>query len=110
MTMLEVDARRSVALWRKPDFHLAGMCQVRLVLPFRVELPCQHEAARWIPHEHPAPIALASVHRFLIAAAAGLRFDDGLFQRRRADGVAARPPCIELVGEDLEGAFGAGLH
>src|SRR6185295_15296863 len=100
--MLEVDAGRSVAERRESNFDLAGLRQIRLVLPRRSDLPRHHEPMRRIPREDAAPITFRPVDLLAVAAAAGLALDDRALHRRLADVVLAGPPGVEAHGVHVE--------
>src|SRR5262249_14246494 len=73
--VLEVDARASARLRREPDVDFTRLRELRLVPPLVRDLPCEHQAARRVPHEHAAPVAVGAVLLLRVAAPAGARFD-----------------------------------
>src|SRR5262249_19053430 len=107
--MLEIDARRG-ALWREPHLDLAGLRDVRLVLPVPRNLPRHHEPMWRLPHEHRPPLAVGPIHLLGVAAAAGASLEDDALHRRFPDVVRAGPPAVAVSGKDLERPFRAGIH
>lgn len=107
MPVLEVDARRAARLGRETDFDLARFREVRLVALEVRDLPCDDEAARRLPDEDPAPVALRSVGLLAVTSPAGGALDD--YHRRLADVMGAWPPAVHVAGEDMERASGLAL-
>src|SRR5215470_12631069 len=90
--VLDLDTRAVRSLRHEPHLDLAGLRGVRVVPPVTLQLPRVHEAVRRIPHEHPAPVALAAVDTGLVPAAAHLRFERAGGHVRFADVVLLGPP------------------
>src|SRR5262245_14469524 len=110
MAMLEIDARASAWLPREPDLDLAGLHQIRLVAPFRRDLPGDDEPLRRVPDEHTAPVTLGAVGLCRVTPAAFALLDNRLLHRRFADVVRPRPPRVVAGREDLEGLLDARVH
>src|SRR5215469_10883694 len=108
--MFQIDSGRAALHGRKAHLNFAGFLDVGFVSPLVRDLPGHHEAARRLPYQNLAPVAVGSVDLFAIAAPAGPAFNDCLLHWRLADVVRARPPGIDPLGEHLEGAFRTCLH
>src|SRR5215470_1445111 len=74
------------------------------------DLPGEHQARRRLPYEHRPPVAVGAVRLLAVAAAVDPPLDDGSLHRGFPYVMRARPPRIELIGEDLKGAFDACLN
>src|SRR5262249_13319670 len=103
IAVFELDARRASSFG--DELHLDFGHEVGIVFPFRRELPGQHEARRWIPHEHLADFADAAVYAALEPAAALPWLDNDLIECGFSDVMAPRPPAIDPSSEHFEGTF-----
>src|SRR5262249_42638209 len=63
-----------------------------------------------LPRQHRAPRALGAVDGALVPAAADAGLEDGVVEGGLAELVLARPPAVELLGVDAEGALDRRLH
>ena len=68
-----------------------------------VDLPGDDQPVRWLPGQHPPPVALAAVGALFVPAAALAWFQDGGGHVGLADVVLGRPPAIEVLGEGPKG-------
>src|SRR5262249_31726576 len=108
--VLKIHSRRAARHRGETDFHFARLSQVGLVAPSVCDLPCQHKAARRLPDQDLAPVALCAIDLLALTPPAGAAFDNALLHRRLSYVVGARPPGVDSLREYLKGALCAGLH
>jgi hypothetical protein len=74
---------------------------------FQVRTNCRG----WVPHEHPTPVTLPTIHGTFKPSAVDERLDDRHVRGRSADCDGyQRPPLTEFGGKDVEGASLIGVY
>src|SRR6266511_5998208 len=62
----------------EPHLDLAGVVGIGVVLPLAIDLPGDDQPVRWLPGQHPAPVALAAVDASFVPPSACTRFQEGV--------------------------------
>src|SRR5262245_4725549 len=69
MTMFEIHASAALGSRCESNLYFARLRQIRLVSPFRRNLPREDDTARWVPHQDASPVGLRAVFLFGVTAA-----------------------------------------
>src|SRR5262245_11949640 len=108
--MLELHARRATDFSGECDLDLAGLGDVRFVLPLRSDLPGDDDTGRRLPDQDAAPRAVGPVDLLAVTPAPGLAFDNRSLHRGRADVMSAGPPGVEAPCEHVERPIHGRIH
>jgi hypothetical protein len=89
---------------------LPGVTRIGVVLPIAVDLPGHDEPMRRLPDPHVAPVAFGAVDATFILSSPDPPFQHSFCEVGPADVILRRPPRVERLREELEGAFNRQLN
>src|SRR5262245_16954103 len=102
VAVLEFDPGSLGGVGDESHLDFAGLGEIGLDLPPRVDVPAEHDPGWRLVGQDPRPAALAAVHAPVIKMASGPRLEDRLGDLDAEEVVFGRLEAPEAVGEDAE--------